>query len=67
MLSGSNYLVSVIEVLQSEKKLKLKGLLKLYSASKGIIRIKDFSWNSVTQYQRVIMTRNLWLTFLMNM
>ena len=43
MLSGSNYLVSVIEVLQSEKKLKLKGLLKLYSASKGIIKIKDFS------------------------
>ena len=29
MLSGSNYLVSVIEILQSEKKLKLKGLLKI--------------------------------------
>ena len=29
MLSGSNYLVSVIKVLQSEKTLKLKGLLKL--------------------------------------
>ena len=42
MLSGSNYLVYVIEVLQSEKKLKLKGLLKLYLASKGIIKIKDF-------------------------
>ena len=42
MLSGSNYIVSVIEVLQSEKKLKLKGFLKLYSASKGIIKIKDF-------------------------
>ena len=37
MLSGSNYLVYVIEVLQSEKKLKLKGLLKSYSASKGVI------------------------------
>ena len=42
MLSGSNYLVYVIEVLQSEKKLKLKALLKLYWASKGIIKIKDF-------------------------
>ena len=41
MLSGSNYLVSVIEVLQSEKKLKLIGFLKLYSASKGIIKIKN--------------------------
>ena len=42
MLSGSNYLVSVIGGFQSEKRLKLKGLLKLYSASKGIIKIKDF-------------------------
>ena len=42
MLLSSNYLVSVIEVLQSEKKLKLKGLLKLYSVSKGIIKIYDF-------------------------
>ena len=34
MMSGSNYIVSVIEVFQNEKGLKLKGLLKLYSASK---------------------------------
>ena len=40
-LSGSNYLVSVQEVLQSEKKLKRKSLLKLYSASKGVITIRD--------------------------
>ena len=33
MLTGLNYLVSVIEGLQSEKKFKLKGLLTLYSAS----------------------------------
>ena len=44
MLSGSNYLVSVNEVLQSEKKLKVKNLLKLYTSSKGVIKI--FWWNS---------------------
>ena len=42
MLSGCNYLVSVVEVLQNEKKLKMKNLLKLYSSSKGTIPIKDF-------------------------
>ena len=42
MLSGSNYLVSVNEVLQSEKKLKVKNLFKLYTSSKGVINIKDF-------------------------
>ena len=42
MLSGSNYLVSVNEVLQSEKKLKVKNLLRLYTSSKGVIKIKDF-------------------------
>ena len=42
MLSGSNYLVSVNEVLQSEKKLKVKNLLKLYTSSKGVINIKFF-------------------------
>ena len=42
MLSGSNYLVSVNEVLQSEKKLKVHSLLKLYTNSYVIIRIKDF-------------------------
>ena len=44
-LSGSNYLVSVQEVLQSEKKLKIKSLLKLYSASKGAITIRDYIGN----------------------
>ena len=42
MLSDSNYFVSVKEVLQSEKKLKVKNLLKLYNSSKGVINIKDF-------------------------
>ena len=42
MLSGSNCLVSVNEVLQSEKKLKVKNLLKLYTYSKGVINIKEF-------------------------
>ena len=48
MLSGSNYLVSVNEVLQSEKKLKVKNLLKLYTSSKGVINIK-FSDTSMRQ------------------
>ena len=42
ILSGSNYLVFVNEVLQSENKLKVHSLLKLYTKSHGIIRIKDF-------------------------
>ena len=42
MLSVCNYLVSVVEVLQNEKKLRMKNLLKLYSSSKGTIPIKDF-------------------------
>ena len=42
MLSGCNYLVSVNEVLQSEKKLKVKNLLKLYTESRGIIKIRNF-------------------------
>ena len=41
MLSGSNYLVSVNEDLQSEKKLKVKNLLKLYTSSKGVININQ--------------------------
>ena len=41
MLSGSNYLVSVNEVLQGDNKLTVHGLLKFYTESQGIIRIKD--------------------------
>ena len=44
-LSGSNYLVSVKEVLQSEKKLKVKSLLNLFSSSKGTITIRDYLIN----------------------
>ena len=40
-LSGCNYLVSVAEVMQSEKKLRIKVLLKLH-ASSGIVNIKTF-------------------------
>ena len=36
-LSGSNYLMTVSGVLWNKKKLKVKPLLKLYSASKGHI------------------------------
>jgi len=41
-MSGGNSLVSVEEVLQSERKLRMKGLLKMYSRSKGNISVKDF-------------------------
>ena len=43
MLSVSNYLVSVNEVLQSEKTFKVKNVLKLYTSSRGVININDFS------------------------
>ena len=43
ILSVSNYLVSVNEVIQSEKSLKVKRVLKLYTSSKGVININDFS------------------------
>ena len=41
-LSGSNYLVSLADILQSEKKLKVKRLLRLYTASKGTVNIKHY-------------------------
>ena len=41
-LSGSNYLVTVSGVLRSEKKLKVKRLLNLYSVSKGTISIRTY-------------------------
>ena len=44
-LSGSHYLVSVKEVLQSEKKLKVKSLLCLFSSTKGTIAIRDYLIN----------------------
>ena len=42
MMCGTNYLVTVKEVLQAEKKLKVKGLLKLYSRAQGVVKVKDF-------------------------
>ena len=41
-LSGRNYSVTVSDVLRSEKKLKVKRLLRLYSASKGTISIRTY-------------------------
>ena len=41
-LSGCNYLVSVAEVMQSERKLRIKGLLKLHTKSGGDINVKTF-------------------------
>ena len=46
-LSGSNYkcIISVKEVLQNEKKLKVKSLLNLFSSTKGAITIRDYLIN----------------------
>ena len=41
-LSGCNYLVSVKYVMYSERKLKIKGLLRLFSSSKGVLTVSDF-------------------------
>ena len=41
-MCGTNYLVTVKEVLQAEKKLKVKSLLKLYSRAQGVVKVKDF-------------------------
>ena len=52
-LSGCNYLVSVQEVFQCERKLKIKGLLRLYT-SKGVIPISDFiaSFSEINKNQQ---------------
>ena len=42
-LSGSNFHVSVQQLLESEKKLKLLSVLKLVSASKGAVTLKDIT------------------------
>ena len=41
-LSGSNYLVSVKEVMQSERKLKVRGLLRLFTGTRGVVSVKEF-------------------------
>ena len=53
-LSGCNYLVSVQEVFQSERKLKIKGLLRLYT-SKGVIPISDFiaSFSEIIKFNKM--------------
>ena len=39
---GSNYLVSVKEVMQSEMKLKIRGLLRLFTGTRGVVSVKEF-------------------------
>ena len=39
---GCNYLVSVKDVMYSERKLKIKGLLGSFSSSKGVLTVSDF-------------------------
>ena len=48
-LSGCNYLVSVKDVMYNERKPKIKGLLRLFSASKGVLTVSDFiaSFNDI--------------------
>lgn len=41
-MSGGNTLVSVEEVLQSERKLRIKSLLEIHSLSKGNVSVKTF-------------------------
>ena len=41
-LSGSNYLVSVKEVMQGERKLKIRGLLRLFTGTRGVVSVKEF-------------------------
>ncbi|GFN85549.1 transposable element p transposase [Plakobranchus ocellatus] len=40
-MSGSNYHVSVQQILEGEKKLKLLSSLRLVSASKGSVKLND--------------------------
>ena len=42
-MSGSSFYVSVQQLLESEKKLKLMGVLRLVSASKGALTLKDIT------------------------
>ena len=44
-LSDCNYLVSVAEVMQSERKLRIKGLLKLHTKFSGDVNVKNISSN----------------------
>ena len=54
-LSGCNYLVSVKYVMHSERKLKVKGLLRLFSSSNGVLTVSDFiaSFSDITTNRRI--------------
>ena len=41
-LSGCNYLVSVKDIIHSERKLKIKGLLRLFTASKDGLTVSNY-------------------------
>ena len=47
-LSGTNYHISVLELRESEKKLKIVSLLHVISASRGRISLRDILVNSVS-------------------
>ena len=40
--SDCNYLVSIKDVMHSERKLPIKELLRLFTASKGVLTVSDF-------------------------
>ena len=46
-MSGANYNVSVAELLESEKKLKIVNLLSLASSKSGFLRITDMNTSSL--------------------
>lgn len=41
-MSGGNYHISVMQVLESERKLKMLSVLKLKSATTGVFSLKEF-------------------------
>ena len=54
MLSDSNYLVSVVEVLQSEKKIKDKEFVSYIHHPKVLFLSKIFYWTSVNQLNLIV-------------
>ena len=54
MLSESNYLVSVVEVLQSEKKIKDKEFVSYIHHPKVLFLSKIFYWTSMNQLNLIV-------------
>jgi len=50
-MSGTNYNVSVTQIMESEKKLKIMSLMKVVSCDKGILTLKDFITGCQTELE----------------